>query len=59
MENVPALHLVDRHEATETPEFSDELRWSWADVAGATREGLLAMSVVVGLRVMAEFAGSD
>lgn len=34
MENVPALHLVDRHEATAVPELSDELRLALADVPG-------------------------
>ena len=52
--NVPAVRLVDRDEAPELPEFSDELRLAFTDLAGAAREGLLAMSVSVGLRVMAE-----
>lgn len=59
MKNVPALHLVDRHEAADEPELSDELRLALADVAGAAREGLLAMSVAVGLRVMAELMESE
>jgi putative transposase len=52
--NVPAVRLVDRDEAPELPELSDELRLAFSEVAGAAREGLLAMSVAVGLRVMAE-----
>ena len=52
--NVPALRLVDRDDAAELPELSDELRLALADVAGAAREGLLAMSVAVGLRVLVE-----
>ncbi len=59
MKNVPGLQVVDGHEATETPEISDELRLALADVAGAAREGLLAMSVAVGLRVMAEMMESE
>ena len=54
MENVPALRLVDRDDASQLPELSEELRLAFADVAGAAREGLLAMSVAVGMRVMAE-----
>jgi putative transposase len=46
--------LVERDEAPELPELSEELRLQLAEVAGAAREGLLAMSVAVGLRVMAE-----
>ena len=48
--NVPALRLVDRDDAPQLPELSDELRLALDDVAGAAREGLLAMSVAVGLR---------
>ncbi|HEV2809402.1 MAG TPA: IS256 family transposase [Acidimicrobiales bacterium] len=51
---VSKLCLVERDEAPELPEFSAELRLQLAEVAGAAREGLLAMSVAVGLRVMAE-----
>jgi transposase-like protein len=52
--NLPALHLVDRDDASQSSELSEELRLAFADVAGAAREGLLAMSVAVGMRVMAE-----
>src|SRR5579859_4076837 len=52
--NVAALRLVDRDEACELPELSEELRLAFGEIAGAAREGLLAMSVAVGLRVMAE-----
>jgi putative transposase len=49
--NVAALRLVDRDEASGLPELSEELRLAFGDIAGAAREGLLAMSVAVGLRV--------
>lgn len=49
--NVPALRLVDRDEAPQLPELSGELRLALTEVAGAAREGLLAMSVGVGLCV--------
>lgn len=52
--NVPALRLVDADEAPDLPELSDELRAAMADIAETVREGLLAMSVGVGLRVLAE-----
>lgn len=52
--NVPALRLVDRDEAPELPELSDELRLALTELVGSAREGLLAMSVGVGLRVFAE-----
>jgi transposase-like protein len=52
--NVPALRVVDRDEMAESPALSDELRASLTEVVGAAREGLLAMSVGVGLRVFAE-----
>src|SRR5712692_1823226 len=54
MKNVPAVRLVERDDAAELPELGEELRVALAEIAGAAREGLLAMSVGVGLRVMAE-----
>lgn len=48
-----ALCLVERDQARELPELSDELRLQLAEVAGAAREGLLAMGVAGG-PVMAE-----
>jgi putative transposase len=53
---VSKLCLVERNEA---PELSEELRLQLAEVAGAAREGLLAMSVAVGLRVMAEMMDEE
>jgi putative transposase len=52
--NVAVLRVVDRDDVAELPELSDALRFALADVVGAAREGLLAMSVGVGLRVFAE-----
>ena len=54
MKKVPAVRLVEREGAQALPELPDELRLAMTEVAGAAREGLLAMSVAVGLRVMAE-----
>ena len=43
----------------ESPELSAELQLAMADVAALAREGLLAMSVGVGLRVMVEMMESE
>ena len=52
--NVPALRVVEREDAPELPALSEELRLAFGEIAGAAREGLLAMSVALGFRVMAE-----
>jgi putative transposase len=52
--NVVALRVVERDEAIEMPELSAELRLALTEVVGRAREGLLAMSVGVGLRIFAE-----
>lgn len=57
--NVAALRIVERDDAAELPELSDELRVALAEVIGTAREGLLAMSVGVGLRVFAEMMNEE
>ena len=57
--NLPALRVVDRDDAPELPKLSEELALAFAEVAGAAREGLLAMSVAVGMRVMAEMMDEE
>ncbi len=52
--NLPAVRLVDRDEAPELPELSEDLRLAFTELADAAREGLLAVSVSVGPRVLAE-----
>jgi len=37
--NVPAVRLVDRDEAPELPDLSEELRLAFTELAGAAREG--------------------
>jgi len=59
MKNVPGVRLVERDDAQDLPEFSSEVRVALSEVASATREGLLAMSVGVGLRVMAEMMDAE
>ena len=57
--NLPALRVVDRDDAPELPKLSEELALAFAEVAGAAREGLLAMSVAVGMRVMVEMMDEE
>ena len=59
MKNVPVVRLVARDDAENLPELSEELRVALSDVAATAREGLLAMSVGVGLRVMAELMDAE
>jgi putative transposase len=59
VKKVPAVRLVERDLAPGLSEVPDELRLAMTDVAAAAREGLLAMSVAVGLRVMAELMETE
>jgi putative transposase len=59
MKKVSAVGLVERDEAEAQPGLSGELRVALSDIAGAAREGLLAMSVGVGLGVMAEMMEAE
>lgn len=53
MKTVPTVQLADPAETTAAlPELSDEVRLALTDIAGAAREGLLAMSVAAGFSVM-------
>ena len=53
---VPILSAVDDDDASE---LSAELRLAFEDIAELAREGLLAMSVGVGLRVMVEMMENE
>jgi len=59
VKKVPAVRLVERDETAEVVELSEELRVSLAQVAGAARDGLLAMSATVGLMVMHEMMNAE
>jgi putative transposase len=59
MQKLPAARLADGEDAADLPELPDELRVAMTEVAGAAREGLLAMSVAVGLRVMGELMDAE
>ena len=52
MKTVPIVQLADASDAAGLGELADEVRLELADIAGAAREGLLAMSVAAGLAVM-------
>jgi putative transposase len=53
MKTVPTVRLADTTDAAALPDLPEEIALAMADVAGAAREGLLAMSVAAGLAVMA------
>jgi len=50
MKTVPTVRLADTPDAAALP---DEIQLAMTDIAGAAREGLMAMSVAAGLAVMA------
>ncbi len=52
MKTVPTVHAAAQADTINFSDLPDELRVALADVAGAAREGLLAMSVATGLAVM-------
>jgi len=53
MKTVPSVRLVDTPDAAALPDLPGEIALAMADVAGAAREGLMAMSVAAGMAVMA------
>src|SRR3974377_555250 len=53
MKTVPTVRLVDTTDAAALPELPEEIQLAMTEIAGAAREGLLAMSVAAGLAVMA------
>ncbi len=53
MKTVPTVRLADTADAVVLPDLPEEIRLAMADIAGAAREGLLAMSVAAGMAVMA------
>ena len=52
MKTVPTVRLADSSGPAALPELPEDVRLALADIAGAAREGLLAMSVAAGLGVM-------
>ena len=53
MKTVPTVRLADTTDAAALPDLPKEVGLAMTDIAGAAREGLLAMSVAAGLAVMA------
>ena len=52
MKTVPTVHVVEATDTTSMPELPERAMLALADVAGAAREGLLAMSVAAGMAVI-------
>ncbi len=52
MKTVPTVHLADSSDTAVLPVLSEEVSLALAGIAGAAREGLLAMSVAAGMAVM-------
>ena len=52
MKTVPMVHVAEATDTGSLPELPEQAMLALADIAGAAREGLLAMSVATGLAVM-------
>jgi len=52
MKTVPTVRVAAQADTADVPDLSDEVRLALTDIAGAAREGLLAMSVAAGFAVM-------
>ena len=52
MKKVPAVRPAEREDIDQLPDLPEQVRLAMSEAAAAAREGLLAMSVAVGLRVM-------
>lgn len=53
MKTVPTVRVADAVDVVMLPELPEEIALAMCDIAGAAREGLLAMSVAAGMAVMA------
>jgi transposase-like protein len=53
MKTVPTIRVADSTDAVVWPDLPEEITLAMADIAGAAREGLMAMSVAAGKAVMA------
>ena len=52
MKTVPTVRLADTADAVMLPDLPEEIALAMCDIAGAAREGLLAMSLAAGMAVM-------
>jgi hypothetical protein len=53
MKTVPTVRIADSTDAVVLPDLPEEIAVALGDIAGAAREGLLALSVAAGMAVMA------
>ncbi len=53
MKTVPTVRLADTADVVAFPDLPEEIALAMTDIAGAAREGLMAMSVAAGMAVMA------
>jgi putative transposase len=53
MKTVPTVRVADSTDAAVLPDLPERIALAMSDIAGAAREGLLAMSVAAGIAVMA------
>jgi transposase-like protein len=53
------VRLAEREDAAQLPDLPEQVPLAMTEVAAAAREGLLAMSVAVGLRVMGELLQAE
>ena len=51
MKTVPTVRLADTADVVAFPDLPEEIALAMTDIAGAAREGLLAMSVAAGMAV--------
>src|SRR6476659_11231139 len=59
MKTVPTVRLADTADVVAFPDLPEEIALAMTDIAGAAREGLLAMSVAAGMAVMAVMFDAD
>jgi putative transposase len=52
VKTVPTVRLADTTDVAALPDLPEEIRLAMTDIAGAAREGLMAMSVAAGMAVM-------
>jgi len=52
MKTVPTVHVAELADTASFPQLPEEVTLALTDIAGAAREGLLAMSVAAGMAVM-------
>lgn len=59
MSKVPTLRVVTKNAVAEFPDLPDQVRVALSEAAVSAREGLLAMSVATGLKVMYAMFASE